>query len=161
MTVSVIQSSWARAQILPLMVNHVLAEGAETDLESNIGDLIKQLPFESENVTEVREFVDFEEVAKGDTDYYDEEQEETLLKTIVAAVREEEVEEEEEEEEKKVEVSFSQAITALDNLVLFCQQQDLGVGIQLKQLRKQILQKSIAARKQMRLEDFIDFGEIS
>jgi hypothetical protein len=160
-TVSVIQSSWARAQILPLTFNHALAEGVETDLESNIGDLIQQLPFECENVTEVREFVDFEEVAKGDTDYCDEEQEEMLLKTIVAAVREEEVEEE--EEEKKVEVSFSQAITALDNLVLFCQQQDLGVDIQLysqlKQLRKQILQKSIAAKKQMRLEDFIDFGD--
>ena len=59
-------------------------------------------------------------------------------------------------EERKV--SFAQAV---DNLVLFCQQQDLSVDIQLysqlKQLRKRIVGKSIAAKKQTCLEDFINF----
>ena len=61
-----------------------------------------------------------------------------FLKSIVAAVREEvgeegeeeEGEEKEGEEEKMKEerkVSFAQAVTGLDNLVLFCQQQDLSV----------------------------------
>ena len=62
-------------------------------------------------------------------------------------------------EERKV--SFAQAVTGLDNLVLFCQQQDLSVDIQLysqlKQLRKRIVGKSIAAKKQTCLEDFINF----
>ncbi|CAG8642417.1 845_t:CDS:1, partial [Paraglomus occultum] len=67
--------------------NHVSAEDVvvETDLESNIRDLIEQLPFEGENLTEVREFVDFEEVAIGNIDYNNDEQEETFLKSIVAA----------------------------------------------------------------------------
>ena len=45
---------------------------------------------------------------------------------------EEEVEEEGEEEKikEKEKVSFVQAVTALDNLVLFSQQQDLSVDIQ-------------------------------
>ena len=46
-------------------------------------------------------------------------------------------------------------------LVLFCQQQDLSVDIQLysqlKQLRKRIVGKSIASKKQTYLEDFINF----
>ena len=148
---------------MPTTFNHVSAEDVETDLESNIRDLIEQLPSEGENLTEVREFVDFEEVAIGNIDYNNDEQEETFLKSIVAAVREEEVEEEGEEEKIKEErkVSFVQAVTALDNLVLFCQQQDLSVDIQvysqLKQLRKQIVEKSIAAKKQTCLEDFINF----
>ncbi|CAG8456850.1 1627_t:CDS:2 [Paraglomus occultum] len=85
----------------------------ETDLESNIRDLIEQHPFESENLTEVRE------VAIGNIDYNDDEQEETFLKSIVAAVREEEVEQEGEEEKIKEErkVSFVQAVTPLDYFV--------------------------------------------
>jgi len=92
--------------------------------------------------------VSFEEVAIGNIDYNNDEQEEMFLKSIVAAVREE-VEEEGEEEKMKEErkVSFAQAVTGLDNLVLFCQQQDLSVDIQLysqlKQLRKRIVGKSI------------------
>jgi len=163
--VSVIQSSWARAQILPLVFDHGLAGGAEMNLESNVRNLIKKLPSECENVIEVSEFIDFEKVAKGDIDHYDEEQEEMLLKTIVATVKKEETgeEETEEEEEKEIEVSFTQTIIALDNLVLFCQQKDLIVDIQLynqlKGLRKQIIRKDIDARKQSRLEDFIDFRD--
>ena len=116
---------------------------------------------EGENLTVVREFVDFEEVAIGNIDCNNDEQEETFLKSIVAAVREE-VEEEGEEEkiEEERKVSFVQAVMALDDLVLFCQQQDLSVNIQvysqLKQLRKQIVEKSIAAKKQTCLEDFIN-----
>ena len=70
--------------------------------------------------------------AIGNIDYNNDEQEETFLKSIVAAVREK-VEEEGEEEKikEKEKVSFVQAVTALDNLVLFCQQQDLSVDIQL------------------------------
>ena len=98
----------------------------------------------------------------GNIDYNNDEQEEMFLKSIVAAVREEVGEEGEEEkmkEERKV--SFARAVTGLDNLVLFCQQQDLSVDIQLysqlKQLRKRIVGKSIAAKKQTCLEDFINF----
>ena len=147
--------------ILLTMFNYVSAENVETDLESNIRDLIEQLPSEGENLTEVREFVDFEEVAIGNIDCNNDEQEETFLKSIVVAVREE-VEEEGEEEkiEEERKVSFVQAVMALDDLVLFCQQQDLSVNIQvysqLKQLRKQIVEKSIAAKKQTCLEDFIN-----
>ena len=57
--------------------------------------------------------------------------------------------------------NVAQAVTGLDNLVLFCQQQYLNVDIQLysqlKQLRKRIVGKSIAAKKQTCLEDFINF----
>jgi len=81
--------------------------------ESNIGDLIEQLPSKGENLTEVREFVDFEEVAIENIDYNNDKQ---FLKSIVAAVREEEVEEEGEEENIK-NVFFAQAVMALDNLV--------------------------------------------
>ena len=46
-------------------------------------------------------------------------------------------------EERKV--SFAQAVTGLDNLVLFCQQQDLSVDIQLysqlKHCVKELLEK--------------------
>ena len=71
---------------------------------------------------------------------------------------EEEVEEEGEEEKIKEEgkVSFVQAVTALDKLVLFCQQQDLSVDIQVYNQLKQLRKKSIAA-KQTCLEDFINF----
>jgi len=80
-------------------------------------------------------------------DYNNDEQEEMFLKSIVAAVREEVGEEGEEEkmkEERKV--SFAQAVTGLDdNLVLFCQQQDLSVDIQLysqlKHCVKELLEK--------------------
>ena len=134
-TVNVIKSSWRHSQILPIMFDHILVEDIviETELESNIRDLIEQLPLEGENLTEVREFVDFEEVAIGNIDYSNEEQEEMFLRSIVAAVREEEEVEDEEEEEKMKEkkVSFAQAVTAIDNLVLFCQQQNLNIDIQL------------------------------
>ena len=72
--------------------------------------------------------------AIGNIDYNNDDQEEMFLKSIVAAVREEEVEEEGEEEKMKEErkVSFAQAVTGLDNLVLFCQQQDLSICRQLK-----------------------------
>ena len=93
--------------------------------------------------------------AIGNIDYNNDEQEEMFLKSEV----EEEGEEEKMKEERKV--SFARAVTGLDNLVLFCQQQDLSVDIQLysqlKQLRKRIVGKSIAAKKQTCLEDFINF----
>ena len=85
--------------------------------------------------------------AIGNIDYNNDEQEEMFLKSIVAAVREEEVEEEGEEEKMKKErkVSFARAVTGLDNLVLFCQQQDLSVDIQLysqlKHCVKELLEK--------------------
>ena len=79
------------------MFDHILVEDIviETELESNIRDLIEQLPLEGENLTEVREFVDFEEVAIGNIDYNNDEQEEMFLKS--------EVEEEGEEEKMKEE----------------------------------------------------------
>ena len=91
---------------MPTTFNHVSAEDVETDLESNIRDLIEQLPSEGENLTEVREFADFEEVAIENIGYNNDEQEEMFLKLIVAAVREEDVK-----------VFFAQAVMALDNLV--------------------------------------------
>jgi len=68
--------------------------------------------------------------AIGNIDYNNDEQEEMFLKSIVAAVREEVGEEEKMKEERTVFVA--QTVTGLDNLVLFCQQQDLSICRQLK-----------------------------
>ena len=74
--------------------------------------------------------------AIGNIDYNNDEQEEMLLKSIVAAVREEEVKEEKMKEERRVFVAQT-----LDNLVLFCQRQDLSVCQQLSNCVNELLEK--------------------
>ena len=58
----VIQSSWRRSGILPPMVQspYSMANETEENLESEVINLVEQLPLE-ESMTTVREYIDLEE----------------------------------------------------------------------------------------------------
>ena len=69
----VIQSSWRRSGILPPMVQspYSMANETEENLESEVINLVEQLPLE-ESMTTVREYIDLEEGTYNVTDYTEE-----------------------------------------------------------------------------------------
>ncbi|CAG8640808.1 3557_t:CDS:2 [Ambispora gerdemannii] len=142
-TQTTIQSSWMKAKILPATINLEMATINEENTEFEITTLINKLPIEDENIS-VHDFIDFESVTMSNNN--DIEDEEFSLKEIVSAIRGEDINEEEEERvisEKKV--TSSRTILGLDDFVLFCHQEDLGVDAQfydqLKWLRNRIVEK--------------------
>ena len=80
----VIQSSWQKSGILPLMVQPITNE-AEENLESEVINLVAQLPSE-EPMNTVREYIDLEEGIYNVTDY-NEEQDSRIMREIVATIQ--------------------------------------------------------------------------
>jgi hypothetical protein len=155
----VIQSSWRRSGILPPMVQspYSMANETEENLESEVINLVEQLPLE-ESMTTVREYIDLEEGTYNVTDYT-EEQDSCMMREIVATIQGHSEEEEEEEEEELEKVSSAEAINNIDNLLLYMQQEDLNMELQsLTKLRKSVLGYIMQKKRQTRIYDYISFG---
>ena len=153
----VIQSSWRRSGILPPMVQspYSMANETEENLESEVINLVEQLPLE-ESMTTVREYIDLEEGTYKVTNYT-EEQDSCMMREIVATIQghSEEEEEEEEELEKVRKVSSAEAINNIDNLLLYMQQEELNMELQsLTKLRKSILGNIMQKKKQTRIYNY-------
>ena len=136
----VIQSSWRRSGILPPMVQspYSMANETEENLESEVINLVEQLPLE-ESMTTVREYIDLEEGTYKVTNYT-EEQDSCMMREIVATIQGHSEEEEEEELEKVRKVSSAEAINNIDNLLLYMQQEELNMELQsLTKLCKSVL----------------------